>query len=151
MKLAKSDIHLTVITAIRISLIALWAYTASMKLGNMERNLESMHKQFFPAYVGNILAYLIPTVAAVCVVLLLYRPKIGLWLSAGLLGSFILFITVAFADIFPGQTCSCAGIFPAMGYMFHLKFNAVMFVAAVTGLLLYNRKEIWESRKPVTE
>lgn len=134
--------HIKTVTieVIRILLIALWAYTASMKLGNMERNLDSMHKQFFPAYIGDILAYLIPIVALITVVFLFYRIKVGLWLSIGLLASFIAFIIIAFADIFPGQTCACAGIFPTLGYVFHLGFNIIMLGIAVTGLILYNKQ-----------
>ncbi|NGM64174.1 MauE/DoxX family redox-associated membrane protein [Sphingobacterium sp. SGR-19] len=129
-----------VINISRILLIALWGYTASMKLGNMERNLDSMHKQFFPAYVGDILAYLIPILALITVVFLFYRTKVGLWLSIGLLASFIAFIITAFADLFPGQTCACAGIFPTLGYVFHLGFNIIMLGVAVTGLILYNKQ-----------
>lgn len=140
MKTNVRNITEIVINISRILLIALWGYTASMKLGNMERNLDSMHKQFFPAYIGDILAYLIPIVALITVVFLLYRIKVGLWLSIGLLASFIAFIITAFADIFPGQTCACAGIFPTLGYVFHLGFNIIMLGIAVTSLILYKKQ-----------
>ncbi|TYR36338.1 hypothetical protein FXV77_10545 [Sphingobacterium phlebotomi] len=128
------------IEGIRILLIALWAYTAAMKLGNMDRNLDSMHKQFFPAYIGDILAYLIPVMAVLSIVFLFYSIRTGFLLSIGLLASFTVFILVAFADIFPGQTCACAGIFPTLGYVFHLGFNIVMLGVAVTSLILYNKQ-----------
>jgi|GEM_PF-4469074 len=140
MKNKGKDIKKIALEVIRILLIALWAYTASMKLGNMQQNLDSMHKQFFPAYIGDILAYLIPVMALVTVVFLLIRLTAGLWFSIGLLTSFIVFIVVAFADIFPGQTCACAGIFPRLGYVFHLGFNSIMLGVAVTGLILYNKQ-----------
>ncbi|WP_146113763.1 MauE/DoxX family redox-associated membrane protein [Sphingobacterium gobiense] len=133
------NIREIIVNISRILLISLWAYTAAMKLGNMERNLDSMHKQFFPTYIGDILAYLIPVMALVTVAFLLYRTTTGLWFSIALLASFSVFIIIAFADIFPGQTCACAGIFPRLGYVFHLGFNIIMLGIAL-GLILYNKQ-----------
>jgi len=139
MKNRGKDIKTIAADVIRILLISLWAYTGAMKLGNMSHNLDSMHKQFFPAYIGNILAYLIPVMALVTVAFLVYRVKTGLWLSIGLLSTFILYILVVFAEIFGEETCACAGIFPKLGYTFHLAFNILMLIIAIIGLIIYKK------------
>lgn len=140
MKTTERNIGEVIVGISRILLISLWTYTAFMKFGNMENNLDSMHKQFFPVYVGSVLAYLLPMMAIVTVIFLFYRIKTGFLLSIGLLSSFTLFILVAFAEIFAGQTCACAGIFPRQGYVFHLVLNIVMLAMAVTGLVIYSKQ-----------
>lgn len=126
---------------ISLLLICLWVYTAMMKFGNMASNIDSMHKQFFPASVGTALAYLVPALAALAAILLYYRPKAGLLLSIGLLTAFSLFIAAAYSNIFSGQTCACAGIFPKKGYLFHLAFNIPLLALAGLGLAIHKQQK----------
>lgn len=138
---AQSHTGKITVRIIRVLLIILWTYTAAVKLGNMKHNLDSMHKQLFPAYIANILAYLIPISALIIVAFLLLNIRTGLLLSITLLTAIILYITVVISEIIAPETCSCAGIFPWMDYRDHLIFSVIIWIIAIIGaLILYKNK-----------
>lgn len=138
---AQSNTGKITVRIIQILLIMLWAYTAAVKLGNMKHNLDSMHKQLFPAYIADILAYLIPISALIIVAFLLLNIRTGILLSITLLTAIILYITVVLSEIIAPETCSCAGIFPWMDYRGHLIFSVIIWIIAIFGaLILYKNK-----------
>lgn len=116
-------------------LVALWVYTAVVKLGNMAYNMDTMRKQLFPVWASDFLAYLVPFGALGTAGLLLYRVRWGLWASAVLLSGFSLYIISYLTEVFREQTCSCAGIFAGVDYRGHLLFNTIML--CITGIALY--------------
>lgn len=118
-----------------VMLLALWVYTAVVKLGNMAYNLDTMHKQLFPVWASDFLAYLVPFGALGTAGLLLYRVRWGLWASVALLSSFSVYIIIYLTEVFTKQTCSCAGIFAGVDYQGHLLFNTIML--CITGIALY--------------
>ena len=131
-------------------LVALWVYTAVVKLGNMAYNMDTMRKQLFPVWASDFLAYLVPIGALGTAGLLLYRVRWGLWASVALLSSFSAYIVVYLTEIYKKQTCSCAGIFASLDYSGHLIFNLCMLV--ITGIGLYMNYNIQrgeaENRQP---
>ncbi|TDQ79462.1 MauE/DoxX family redox-associated membrane protein [Sphingobacterium yanglingense] len=118
-----------------VMLLALWSYTGVVKLCNMAYNMDTMHKQLFPGWIANILAYLVPFGALGTAGLLLYRVRWGLWASVVLLSSFSVYIVVYLTEVFTKKTCSCAGIFAGVDYQGHLLFNTIML--CITGIALY--------------
>lgn len=132
--------HKNISNVIVIVLVALWVYTAMVKLGNMEYNLDTMRKQLFTMGVANVLAYLVPIAALGTAGLLMYRVRWGLWASVVLLSSFSIYIIVFLSEIFVRQTCSCAGIFYGMGYVGHLVFNIAMLLITSIGLFIHYKK-----------
>lgn len=148
--LAKSKAGNTILKTIRILLIGLWAYTIAVKLGNMAYNIDSMHKQFFPAPIATFLAYFVPVLAIISLVFLVFKLKTGLLLSLAYLSAIILFIVVVLSEIIAKETCSCAGIFKEMNYKGHLVFSLIMWILTVISLSIYQKiKRV--CRKPLPE
>lgn len=139
--LATSRAGHTILKIIRIILIGLWTYTAAIKLGNMPYNMDSMHKQFFPAPIATFLAYFVPVLAIISLVFLVFNLKTGLLLSIAYLTAIILFIVVVLSEIIAKETCSCAGIFKEMNYKGHLIFSLIMWTLAVIALYIYQKNK----------
>lgn len=135
--LAASKAGHAILHTIRIILIGLWTYTAAIKLGNMPYNIDSMHKQFFPAPIATFLAYFVPVQAIITLIFLVFKFKTGLLLSIAYLTAIILFIVVVLSEIIAKETCSCAGIFAQLDYPDHLIFSIAMWIIAMVGLYIY--------------
>lgn len=148
--LATSRAGHTILKIIRIILIGLWTYTAAIKLGNMPYNIDSMHKQFFPAPIATFLAYFVPVLAIISLVFLVFKLKTGLLLSIAYLTAIILFITVVLSEIFAKETCSCAGIFKQLDYKGHLIFSIVMWIINLIGVYIYMQNKRTVMPKTVT-
>jgi uncharacterized membrane protein YphA (DoxX/SURF4 family) len=139
--LAASKAGHAILHTIRILLIGLWTYTSAVKLGNMPYNIDSMHKQFFPAPIATLLAYFVPVLAIISLVFLVFNLKTGLLLSIAYLTAIILFIVVVLSEIIAKETCSCAGIFKEMNYKGHLVFSLIMWTLTVIALYIYQKNK----------
>lgn len=144
-RLAKSKSGSIILFVIKLLLLSLWVYAATVKLGNMNMNYKSMREQIFPDYIADILVYAIPITELIIAGILLFREKLGLLLSAGLLSAFILYILVINLRIFGKIPCACGGIFQKMSYDGHLVFNIVMLLLSLTALYIHKHNKTGEA------
>lgn len=123
-------------------LVLLWVYAALVKLLDPSLTLSQMRNQVFPIWMANFLAFAVP-ILEMCIALLLltqrYRKQ-GLWLSAGLLFIFTIYIVLIKLSVFGRIPCSCGGIISRMSWSQHLLFN-VFFLALSLSTIIIHQKE----------
>jgi hypothetical protein len=129
------------IEIISISLIILWSYAAFSKFANLDKSHSEMLNQVFPAWMADILYWLIPTIeVGLCVLLVFTKTKlVGLYGSLILMSSFTLYIAIVMTGVFGRVPCSCGGILKNMSYSIHLFFNLFFVVLALLGIGLVKR------------
>lgn len=135
---------------ISLLLIILWSYAAVSKLSNMEKSRMEMLNQVFPAWMAEVLVWLVPLVELALAGLLLFRRTRG----RALLGSFLLLIAFSayvgllMTGIFGRVPCSCGGILRAMPYEAHLVFNLCYTGIAALGHHLHRNDVSFQTNNP---
>src|SRR5665213_1124943 len=118
-------------------LIILFAYAAISKLIDYRAFTFQLHKS--PLLNGNehTIAWIIPTVEILAVLLLLFRPTrtTGLFLSFLLM---LLFTSYLGFMLLSGQhlPCSCGGILQGLSWRTHFIFNLVFLALSAAGIAL---------------
>ncbi len=125
-----------VIQAICVILLILWLYAPLSKLADYEETRRQMLNQVFPAWMAEILAWLVPVTELALVPAMLFKPVQlpGLKASLVLLIAFSIYIALAMSGAFGRIPCSCGGIIRDMGYWTHLLFN--LFFAALSAIAI---------------
>jgi len=123
-------------------LIVLFVYAAGSKLFNYNQFIMQLgHSPLIGSHAG-ILAWLIPTIEGVVVILLtVYSTRFyGLLLALFLLIVFTAYI----AGMLLSRThlpCSCGGVISQLTWKGHLVFNFFFIVASITGLVLEKKQQ----------
>lgn len=127
-----------ILTIAQYSFILLWGYTATIKLWNWEQSQREMHLQPFPAWMADILFWLIPFVELAIVYLLInhHTVKRGIQLSVFLLSTFTLYLILALGRAFGKIPCACGGILSNMGHLEHIAFNLLFIAVGIITLVL---------------
>jgi putative oxidoreductase len=131
----------TVTQLICALLVLLYVYTAVSKLADFAEFARQMRGQPLPLPVREVLVRTLPAgelLVAACLLLPRLRTA-GLWLSAGLLVAFTVYVLLALAGAFPRVPCSCGGVLRSLGWRNHLYFNLVF--------LLLNGAALWLDAK----
>lgn len=120
-------------------LVLLFTYTALSKWLNMEAHLYAMRNQPFSRPVNNLLAYVLPVVEIITVVLLLmHRTRLaGLFLSFVLMALFTGYVGVVLLNVFGRIPCSCGGVLEQLGWKEHLVFNLFFLFISITAIRLH--------------
>jgi putative oxidoreductase len=120
----------------------LWFYAAVSKLAEFNQFRAAMHKQPLPNYVQAALIYGLPPIEILAGSLLLVKrtQSNGLYLSLMLLTGFTGYISLVLFNLFGRIPCSCGGLIGQLGWTFHLCFNIIFLLLAITCIYL-KRKE----------
>lgn len=123
-------------------LTCLFAYASFSKLFNhslfvAELLLHPLIKSF-----AGLLAWAIPTTELTLVALLAISSTrlTGLYIAAGLLAIFTIYL---FTMLLTEKTipCSCGGIIGSLIWSQHILFNCIFIFLAITGILVYKRRD----------
>jgi len=145
----KKEIWLKIISGL---IASMFFYTVFVKFRNYEQANWDMRNQVFPNGIADILTWLVPSIEAVLVLLLVFKPT-RLWgfkASLGLLTAFTLYISIALTNIFGRVPCNCGGIIGELSYGWHILFNLIFMLLAFLGICIENRwteKDIWNKVK----
>lgn len=122
---------------IRFAYILLFLYAAVYKLMDVGYFTRQLAKSPLIGSFNQVLAYAVPGIELIAVVLMLYTPyrRAGLWLSTVIMGAFIIYIAYVLL-LAPEIPCACGGVFVSMGWGEHLVFNAVYFLAGILAIVL---------------
>ncbi|ALR29270.1 hypothetical protein ATE47_01410 [Chryseobacterium sp. IHB B 17019] len=130
----------TIILEIIVALLVLlWVYTAISKWGNHQAFYRQLSWNPTTSGYQDILFYLLPGIELLAAFLLILKPirVYGLWLSAGLMLVFTIYVFyVIFID--PTKaTCTCGGVLSAMTWKEHLAFNISYLLISCAGIYLH--------------
>lgn len=119
-------------------LVFLWIYAALSKWADYERfMIQLQHSPIYGKFAG-IIFYAVPLIEIAIALMLVFAAtrKTGLYLSAGLLSVFTLYImyVLTFAPYVP---CSCGGVISSFSWLGHLFFNFGFLVLNTIGIYLY--------------
>jgi hypothetical protein len=139
---------------ITLLLIALWVYTASSKLLDIERFTNTLRQHRLIGRGADVVAWTVPLTELAIVLLLFYdrARKYGLRASLYLLVLFALYL--GYMLLFePHLPCSCGGVVGRMSWRMHLLFNLCFIVLTLIALRgsTYKKDSCMNrgSRKPV--
>lgn len=120
-------------------LIVLFTYTAAGKWLNMNAHLYAMRNQPFSRQVNDFLAYALPVVEMITVVLLVVNTTrlLGLYLSLLLMTLFTGYILAVLLDFFGRIPCSCGGVIELLGWKEHLLFNIFFLLISIVAIRLH--------------
>ncbi len=131
------DNNRNIIDFVRYAFILLWGYASITKLYNWKLSRTEMHMQIFPAWIGDILFWLIPLSELILILLLMNRAKTvtGIMLSTILIGLFTVYLLIGLTGIM-GEPCICAGILKGKSATIHIIFNMVFVIFGIIALVL---------------
>lgn len=137
-----------VIDLVAVLYIMLFAYTAVAKFTDFNRFLTTLTLSPLVKEYATLIAYTIPILELLIVVLLaIERPigktpirKIGLIAGAILMFSFSVYIVLMFALYGNKLPCSCGGIMSALSWGEHLVVNMLFVTLAIWAVRLYKPK-----------
>jgi len=130
---------ISVVSTIATSLIILlFAYAAVSKLTDFETFRHQLHNQNIPKGLATPLAYIIPGVELLTIVLLLRSRtfQAGLLLSMLLLAGFTAYVGLVLFHYWNKVPCSCGGILNHMSWTFHFWFNCFFLCIAIAAYIL---------------
>ena len=135
-KCFKPQIYVKLISCM---LILLWVYAATSKLISFERSKWEMMNQPLDPWFEKVLVWAVPLIELTTAVLLIYeRTRLkGIILSAFLLLSFSIYITLIKLNYFGFIPCSCGGILRSLSWTQHLLFNLFFLTLSLTALIHY--------------
>ncbi|SKB62833.1 hypothetical protein SAMN05660226_02337 [Parapedobacter luteus] len=130
--------------AIRVLFVALYTYTAAMKLLDFPVYRIKMRRQHFFEPLKEWLVWGVPlaellVATGLILPFLVAAPRLG---RAGLVGNlmlisaFTLYTGLAASGIFGYVPCSCGGFLEGMGWWVHFLFNLVFTALAAVGVWL---------------
>lgn len=120
-------------------LIVLFTYTAFSKWLNLHLHLYAMRNQPFSRLVNDFLAYALPVVEMITVVLLVLNSTrlMGLYISLLLMSLFTAYISAVLLNFFGRVPCSCGGVIEQLGWMEHLVFNIIFLLISIAAIRLH--------------
>ena len=124
-----------------LPLLALWGYTAFDKFIHWQESYRAFLNQPFPRQWAEVLAYTIPGVEILLLILLIF-PKSRWWGFLGsllLLTSFTVYVGMVWIGVFPEVPCNCAGLINLLNWESHLVLNLGCLIIAIAGLRLSKR------------
>lgn len=119
-----------------VLLMIMWTYAALSKLFVYEETrVNWMAHQLIKDYTW-LLAWLVPSIELVIVLLLLFPRTVvkGFYASLVLLSVFTVYIIYMFV-FYPHTPCSCGGIISALNWKEHVVFNVAFMVVSLAGVL----------------
>ncbi|WP_207531803.1 MauE/DoxX family redox-associated membrane protein [Desertivirga arenae] len=131
-----------VTTTCYLLLSLVYTYSSLSKLQNFEETKRQMLNQPVPDWLAIILAWFIPAVELLTVILLFF-PKtrtLGFKLSTGLLLAFTFYVVMALLDLLGDTACTCGGLISYLSWDAHLLFNITLLILSITGLLIKERR-----------
>lgn len=132
-----------VTTTCYLLLSLVYTYSSLSKLQNFEETKRQMLNQPVPGWSAGILAWFIPAIELITV-LLLYFPqtrRTGFKLSTLLLLVFTLYVLLALLDLLGATACTCGGLISYLSWDAHLLFNITLLILSITGLILKERRK----------
>lgn len=127
----------TYVQLISCLLILLWVYAAMSKLNDFERSKWEMLNQPLVPWLEEILVWAVPLIELATAALLLFeqtRQK-GILLSAFLLLTFTVYITLIKLNYFGFIPCSCGGILRSLNWTQHLLFNCFYLILTLIAFI----------------
>jgi len=120
-------------------LILLFTYTAVSKWLNIEAHLYAMRNQPFSRSVNDLLAYALPAVEIITVVLLVINSTrlLGLYISLLLMALFTAYVSAVLLNFFGRIPCSCGGVIELLGWNEHLVFNIFFLLISIAAIRLH--------------
>lgn len=124
-------------------LFLFWIYAAVVKLADISLWKFRLLEQPFPDVFAEPLAWGLPILEFVIAGLLISARTVkwGLWMGAGLLGAFSIYIGMIQLKLFSHIPCSCAGIIKSFGWTEHLLFNLVILAITIYAILQVNKPQ----------
>jgi hypothetical protein len=115
-------------------------YTAISKFLDFQNFRLQLGKSPFITQYASVIAWLLPTVEIVVVLLLAWKKfrLLGLYLSLFLMTSFTayIYIMLNYSYYIP---CSCGGVLAMMSWEQHIWFNIFFLILAIVGIVLKTR------------
>jgi len=120
-----------------ILLIALFTYSAAVKLADFAMFRTQMRLQPFPPGIGSVLAVLLPAAELLTAVLLVFKrtQHFGLVLSFIMMFLFTGYAALALLPFWLRTQCPCGGVLGHLAWPWHLAFN--IFFLAITMIASY--------------
>ncbi len=120
-------------------LIVLFTYTAFSKWLNIEAHLYAMRNQPFSRPLNNFLAYALPVIEIITVVLLVINSTrlLALYLSLLLMALFTAYVAAVLLGLFGRIPCSCGGVIELLGWNEHLVFNIFFLLISIIAIRLH--------------
>ncbi|WP_207424317.1 MauE/DoxX family redox-associated membrane protein [Desertivirga brevis] len=131
-----------VTTTCYLLLILVYTYSSLSKLQNFEETQRQMLNQPVPESIAGILAWFIPAVELLTVILLFFPStrKLGFKLSTVLLLVFTFYVVMALLDLLGDTACTCGGLISYLSWDAHLLFNITLLILSIAGLLIKERR-----------
>jgi putative oxidoreductase len=120
-------------------LIVLFTYTAFSKWLNIEAHLYAMRNQPFSRPLNDFLAYALPVIEIITVVLLVINSTrlLALYLSLLLMALFTAYVAAVLLGLFGRIPCSCGGVIELLGWNEHLVFNIFFLLISIIAIRLH--------------
>lgn len=138
---------------IRLVFIALYSYTAAMKIADFKVYKIKMYRQVFPDWLTDILIYALPAAELGMVIWLILPyfferrlPRLGIHINVFLIASFTVYAWLAKEKVFGYIPCACGGIFEKMEWPEHYQVNLRLTILAVVGACL----QLWPKIRLIT-
>lgn len=125
-----------------LPLLALWGYTAFEKFIHWQESHRAFLNQPFPRQWAELLAYTVPTLETLLVILLIF-PKSRWWGYLGsllMLNSFTVYVGMVWIGVFPEVPCNCAGLINLLNWEGHLTLNLGFMILSGAGLWITKRR-----------
>lgn len=121
----------------------LWLYAALSKLLEFNRFRVQLEHQVFGQEMASYLLFLLPAAELLTAAFLLSKSleRMGLYLSASLLGIFTLYIGMVLAGLFSQVPCACGGVLDHLGWPAHFLLNVFFLALNLTAIIIHQRKE----------
>jgi putative oxidoreductase len=130
------------IKLITLLLLCLWIPVSIDKFLAFKVFQQSLVRQPFDDNVAHLLAYVLPALEALTVLLLLIESlrRMGMLLSLALMSAFTLYIGAALAGAWEKLPCGCGSVISSLTWKQHLFFNIFFLLVSGYGVLLTNQK-----------
>lgn len=118
-------------------LIMFFSYTFINKILDIDGFKINIAKtSLFRGFMVDIIAYLALSIEGICIVLLLFKEKIGLIFSWLMMLCFTCYICILFfLSLY--EVCGCGGILNGLPFQWHLLINCIVII--VISFLLYEK------------
>ncbi|MBD1433760.1 hypothetical protein H8B06_13050 [Sphingobacterium sp. DN00404] len=125
--------HITSHT-LHIFLMLFWLYVAIDKLWDLPNFHRALLKQPFPAAWASVLYWALPMAElGLALLFVLTRKGYTYLLSAFLMLSFTIYISLGVAGFYAKRPCGCASVFSGLSWGWHLLVNAVLLGLSILG------------------
>jgi len=127
------------LTIIRYLFIALWTYSAVLKLVDYDVFLSQLQRQPLPIWSISILSIALPVGEFLLATAFLFRKTfyLALIVSFLLMLSFSIYVLLAIRGTFGEIPCACPGIIGRLPWKEHLVFNVIFTLLAFVGILIF--------------